>query len=577
MTSSRGLMPPPSSISESLSGILQLIEDLHRLSEDKEYADIEFVVGERDQTIVLAHSLILRARCANFNELKSSYEDRSRISRSPITCVLVMPKVKVDEFQSVIQYIYTGKIHLHPAIVFEVLSLAHEFGISELKLTCEDHIMSAMTNENACVFLKSALQVGDRSEKFKDENAVYIDKCTTFICENAAECLKTPAFLQLPKNAVILLVSSDYLCMNEDDVWRAVLNWAKHQAKVSSEAEKWTDQERKSVGDCLEGVINHVRILLINSQVYAEEVEPTRLVSMELSLERYRNAALQKKIQPEARILKPRASERLFPGSHLLSGPKLPSQQQLNNWFGNPYQVWRLLHRASNHGYKAQAFHEDCDDIAPLFVVVLGTSGQLCGGFTDVPFARTNGRRCKYSASEKAFLFSLVNAANLPPTRFDIQRKMFAILSDANFGPIFGAGADLSIADECNISMESYSNFPHTFGGEGASCTLLMGDYNFTVLDYEVFTLAHPAPRSNRLHQRLHARTRELISGDSQNSVDRIVFSKRSLLYGVKRYVVSIMTHELIGYSLNQTKLSEACIRDLANMTARDVVRYNFD
>lgn len=404
--------------------------------------------------------------------------------------VLVMPDVKVDEFRSVIQYIYTGKIHLHPAIVFEVLSLAHEFGISELKLACEDHIMSAMTNDNACVFLKSALQVGGQSERFKEENAVFVDKCTTFICENAAECLKTPAFLQLTKEAVIHLVSSDYLCMKEDDVWRAVIKWAKHRAGVTSNADQWTEEERQLVGQFLKGVIDHVRILLINSQVYADEVEPTRLVSMELSLQRYRNAALQKNIQAEARYLKPRASERLFQGSLLLSGPNLPLQQQLNEWFGNKNQVWRLLHRASNHGHKAQAFHGDCDDIAPLFVVVLGPSGQLCGGFTDVPFARTNGRKSKYSASENAFLFSLVNAANLPPTRFDIQKKMFAILSHANFGPIFGAGADLSIADMCNSNMESYSNLPHTYGGEGACCTLLMGDYNFTVIDYEVFTLA---------------------------------------------------------------------------------------
>lgn len=37
----------------------------------------------------------------------------------------------------------------------------------------------------------------------------------------------------------------------------------------------------------LSGVINHVRLLLIDSQVFAEEVEPTGAVPIELSLERY--------------------------------------------------------------------------------------------------------------------------------------------------------------------------------------------------------------------------------------------------------------------------------------------------
>jgi len=37
----------------------------------------------------------------------------------------------------------------------------------------------------------------------------------------------------------------------------------------------------------LSGVINHVRLLLIDSQVFAEEVEPTGAVPIEMSLERY--------------------------------------------------------------------------------------------------------------------------------------------------------------------------------------------------------------------------------------------------------------------------------------------------
>lgn len=55
-------------------------------------------------------------------------------------------------------------------------------------------------------------------------------------------------------------------------------------------------------------------------------------------------------------------------------------------------------------------------------------------------------------------------------------------------GPIFGAGADLFIAGNCNQNLESYSNLPHSYDGENASCNTLMSDYNFTVLDYEIFT-----------------------------------------------------------------------------------------
>lgn len=67
-------------------------------------------------------------------------------------------------------------------------------------------------------------------------------------------------------------------------------------------------------------------------------------------------------------------------------------------------------------------------------------------------------------------------------------------------GPIFGAGADLQIANACNMNMDSYSNLPHSYdGGNNASSSSLFGDYNFTIIEYEVYTLASaPSPPANK-------------------------------------------------------------------------------
>lgn len=116
----------------------------------------------------------------------------------------------------------------------------------------------------------------------------------------------------------------------------------------------------------------HVRLLLIDSQVFAEEVEPTGAVPMELSLERYRYAALQNsnnkgvmhgsnmggsggvgggvsasgsvtglgnttsgnfghKMESDKR-LQPRLTVNMFPGSQILRNDKLHLQSVLNNW-----------------------------------------------------------------------------------------------------------------------------------------------------------------------------------------------------------------------------------------------------
>lgn len=59
---------------------------------------------------------------------------------------------------------------------------------------------------------------------------------------------------------------------------------------------------------------------LADSQVFAEEVEPTGAVPMELSLERYRYAALPNKFRENSEDirLQPRVSLKLFPGSQIL-------------------------------------------------------------------------------------------------------------------------------------------------------------------------------------------------------------------------------------------------------------------
>lgn len=159
---------------------------------------------------------------------------------------------------------------------------------------------------------------------------------------------------------------------------------------------------------------------------------------------------------------------------------------------------WRLVFRASQHGFSAAEFHRICDGVAPLYILVLGPKGKICGGFTDVPWSvakLTNNQtsslmnKGRHISSDRAFLFSLVNIHGHNLTqKFDIAKKTFAICYHVDCGPIFGAGADLLISDRCNINMDSYSNLPHSYDGDDASPDSLMGD--FSVIKYEVYTPA---------------------------------------------------------------------------------------
>lgn len=254
---------------------------------------------------------------------------------------------------------------------------------------------------------------------------------------------------------------------------------------------------------------------------------------MELSLERYRFAALSaaaangknghfkgdtvnnlsnnKRVQARLaplsstkQTLRPQhqhQQQHFFHNSKLLTdddkSTALEKEQTLNRWYGQPKQQWRCIFRASAHDFSAEAFHTHCDGVAPTFTLVLGARGHLSGGFSDVAWSRGDGKgRGRYAPSEAAFLFTLVSpdkkqSTSAVPARFNVKKKMFAIAHHANSGPVFGAGADLSISDRCHLADgNSYSNLPHSYDGENASNETLFGDYNFTVVDYEVFTLA---------------------------------------------------------------------------------------
>lgn len=96
----------------------------------------------------------------------------------------------------------------------------------------------------------------------------------------------------------------------------------------------------------------------------------------------------------------------MFPGSGILKNDRLHLQSVLNGWYGVPKQAWRQLYRGSVHGFAAAAFHARCDGHAPTMVLVLGSRGEISGGFNDVPWSKTS-QKGGYIHSERAFLFAL--------------------------------------------------------------------------------------------------------------------------------------------------------------------------
>ena len=69
---------------------------------------------------------------------------------------------------------------------------------------------------------------------------------------------------------------------------------------------------------------------------------------------------------------------RLLRGSTILLDTQYDSY--LKNWVGDC--KWKLLYRASEHGYTAESFHQYCDDKGPTLIVIKSSGGWIFGGYT---------------------------------------------------------------------------------------------------------------------------------------------------------------------------------------------------
>ncbi len=147
---------------------------------------------------------------------------------------------------------------------------------------------------------------------------------------------------------------------------------------------------------------------------------------------------------------------------------------------------FRLLYKASLHGFEVKQFITRCHKIRNTLVVAHTSHGKLIGGFTPIPWNLPNDDELApfYCSDEegKTFLFSF----NLK-RKFNLKNRDLAILCSCEMGPVFGGGSDLEIVDKCNENINKYSDFGFSFDSENVSKEAFYGAENYLVKDYEVY------------------------------------------------------------------------------------------
>lgn len=151
-------------------------------------------------------------------------------------------------------------------------------------------------------------------------------------------------------------------------------------------------------------------------------------------------------------------------------------------------QKWKLVYRASTHGFKAKDFHSKCDGLTKTLTIIRTTQCFIFGGYTEAAWSQKGS----YETDQNSFIFSLVNKDKKPMV-LHCSESQYAISGNSSFGPTFGGGLDIYIADKSNLNLSNYSNLGFTYKhpqyvyGSDEAKSFLAGSYNFQTLEIEVF------------------------------------------------------------------------------------------
>jgi len=209
----------------------------------------------------------------------------------------------------------------------------------------------------------------------------------------------------------------------------------------------------------------------------------TFLKELEEGVEFYQIQGIIDALKPPAQACKP---TKPFEESEILTNEE--HQQILKGWMPSDLQgEWRLLFRASRDGFATETFHSRCNNKGPT-VTIVKSGGNIFGGFTE----QSSTSERNWVTCSQAFLFSMVNPHGLGPTKLPLVtgEEQFAIYCNSRYGPTFGRWHDLCISGNANTNTSSYSELGTSYQRPpGQQNTFFTGAKNFTVTDYEVFSL----------------------------------------------------------------------------------------
>lgn len=165
-------------------------------------------------------------------------------------------------------------------------------------------------------------------------------------------------------------------------------------------------------------------------------------------------------------------------------------KQQLEQWIGTGPKAFNLLYSIAKDGCNPTTFHQKCDNQGPTVTLLYNPQDTVYGGYTVMNW--NTGRSGNYETDYTSFMFRLRYNGSPAPCKFPCIKHANAINQNSNYGPIFGAGPDLStFSGTINRSGDTFAlnggmNMNNTYSNQGLVTADINNDTK-AVVDLEVY------------------------------------------------------------------------------------------
>lgn len=251
------------------------------LFNNQKFSDICFIA--RDESTgewkkIYAHKLILKTRSEYFRTmLKSGMVEASNYE-------VKIESIPYDILLYLLEYLYTGVLKITFEKSLLILSAANQFQMQDVKQIIAQYFSEIIDPSIACLLYE---------ESFYQNSVELKDLCLTFIEKNPERVVNSSSFQNMTKDMVLEIIRSDFLVIDEFQLFRACVAWSKNQAKLHGENPE-TDHAKYFAE-----IVDYIRFPQMKPTDLRDQIEKnySSLVPKKYILEAYRFYTIPKSVK----------------------------------------------------------------------------------------------------------------------------------------------------------------------------------------------------------------------------------------------------------------------------------------